>query len=264
MPRRHVFVTVFCCLMAVVAVVGYTHDTVGKTPVRLLLENAGGRVVFDHRRHAEDYKVACEACHHESAEARENVQPCGACHGVDFDGSFREDHVAAFADDETTCATCHHMGSAPAKWDHAAHAEEYGLSCTDCHHANADIEPEPARCTACHLDKPMGDIPDMKTAAHAKCADCHQEWFDAGMKGCTSCHPFTDNRKLSASGQPRGREPRRCRLHGLPRRRQGLGAHPRPHGGLPRQLHEMPRKARQGAVPQGPVQPVPHEIGGLS
>lgn len=41
MPRRHVFVTVFCCLMAVVAVVGYTHDTVGKTPVRLLLENAG-------------------------------------------------------------------------------------------------------------------------------------------------------------------------------------------------------------------------------
>lgn len=202
MPRRHVFVTVFCCLMAVVAVVGYTHDTVGKTPTRLLLENAGGRVVFDHRRHAEDYKVACEACHHESAEARENVQPCGACHGVDFDGSFREDHVAAFADDETTCATCHHMGSAPAKWDHAAHAEEYGLSCTDCHHANADIEPEPARCTACHLDKPMGDIPDMKTAAHAKCADCHQEWFDAGMKGCTSCHPFTDNRKLSASGQP--------------------------------------------------------------
>ena len=131
MPRRHVFVTVFCCLMAVVAVVGYTHDTVGKTPVRLLLENAGGRVVFDHRRHAEDYKVACETCHHESAEARENVQPCGACHGVDFDGSFREDHVAAFADDETTCATCHHMGSAPAKWDHAAHAEEYGLSCTD-------------------------------------------------------------------------------------------------------------------------------------
>ena len=109
--------------MAVVAVVGYTHDTVGKTPVRLLLENAGGRVVFDHRRHAEDYKVACETCHHESAEARENVQPCGACHGVDFDGSFREDHVAAFADDETTCATCHHMGSAPAKWDHAAHAE---------------------------------------------------------------------------------------------------------------------------------------------
>ena len=149
--------------------------------------------LFDHRRHAEDYKVACETCHHESAEARENVQPCGACHGVDFDGSFREDHVAAFADDETTCATCHHMGSAPAKWDHAAHAEEYGLSCTDCHHANADIEPEPARCTAC---------PDMKTAAHAKCADCHQEWFDAGMKGCTSCHPFTDNRKLFASGQP--------------------------------------------------------------
>ena len=44
MPRRHVFVTVFCCLMAVVAVVGYTHDTLGKTPVRLLLENAGGRV----------------------------------------------------------------------------------------------------------------------------------------------------------------------------------------------------------------------------
>ena len=106
------------------------------------------------------------------------------------------------APSETTCATCHHMGSAPAKWDHAAHAEEYGLSCTDCHHANADIEPEPARCTACHLDKPMGDIPDMKTAAHAKCADCHQEWFDAGMKGCTSCHPFTDNRKLFASGQP--------------------------------------------------------------
>lgn len=64
----------------------------------------GDGVVFDHRRHAEDYKVACETCHHESAEARENVQPCGACHGVDFDGSFREDHVAAFADD--ACTDC--------------------------------------------------------------------------------------------------------------------------------------------------------------
>ena len=99
MPRRYVFVTVFCCLMAVVAVVGYTHDSTGGTPVRLLLENAGGRVVFDHQRHAEDYKVACETCHHESGKPRENVQPCGACHGIDFGGSFREDHVAAFADD---------------------------------------------------------------------------------------------------------------------------------------------------------------------
>lgn len=159
MPRRHVFVTVFCCLMAVVAVVGYPHDTVGKTPVRLLLENAGGRVVFDHRRHAEDYKVACETCHHESAEARENVQPCGACHGVDFDGSFREDHVAAFADDETSLRDLPPYGQRAREVGPRGHAEEYGLSCTDCHHANADIEPEPARCTACHLDKPMGTSP---------------------------------------------------------------------------------------------------------
>ena len=107
----------------------------------------------------------------------------------------------------------------------------------------------------------MGDIPDMKTAAHAKCADCHQEWFDAGMKGCTSCHPFTDNRKLSASGQPVDVNPgdADCTVcHGDVKASELIPDRP------PRQLHEMPRKARQGAVPQGPVQPVPHEIGGLS
>lgn len=167
MPRRHVFVTVFCCLMAVVAVVGYTHDTVGKTPVRLLLENAGGRGRGSTTgRHAEDYKVACETCHHESAEARENVQPCGACHGVDFDGSFREDHVAAFADDETTLRDLHHMGSAPAKWDHAAMPRVrpflYGLpSCQRRHRAGTrPLHGLPPR-------QADGGHPDMKTAAHA-------------------------------------------------------------------------------------------------
>lgn len=202
MPRRHIFAAVSCCLMAVVVVAGYTHDTVGKTPVRLLFENVGERVVFDRRKHAEDYKVAYGTCHHESVEACENVQPYGACHDVDFDGSFREDHVAAFADDETTRVTCHRMGSAPAKWNHTAHIEEYGFSCTDCHHVNADTEPEPTRYTACHLDKPMGDTPNMKTAAHARCMDCHQKWFDVGMKDYTGCHPFTDNHRPSASGQP--------------------------------------------------------------
>ncbi|HIW78038.1 MAG TPA: cytochrome c family protein [Candidatus Bilophila faecipullorum] len=201
MPRRYVFVTVFCCLMALVAVLGYSQDSTEKRPVRLVLDNPGGRVVFDHQRHAEEYKVACETCHHESATPRDNVQPCGACHGIDFEGSFRDDHVAAFSDDETTCATCHHMSFAAAKWDHEAHATEYASSCTDCHHADADIEPEPGRCSACHLGKPMGGIPDIKAATHQKCASCHEEWFAAGVKGCVNCHSFTDNRKAFAAGE---------------------------------------------------------------
>lgn len=199
MPKRYISVVVFTGLMAIVALFGYSipGDVAGAVPTRIRFDNAGGKVVFDHKKHAADYAVPCERCHHESATPRENVKPCGTCHGVTFDDAFRKNHAAAI-NDGASCVTCHHSEYAAAKWDHDAHAQGYSPSCTDYHH-DTSIEPTPTNCADCHSDGKNGASPDRKTAVHTRCAPCHADMFDAGVKGCASCHPFTDTRARFAS-----------------------------------------------------------------
>lgn len=196
MSKKYTPITVTIVILAIVAVIGYTLPKEEEPiPQRVLFENTAGNVVFDHILHAETYNISCETCHHESDQPREDVQKCGACHGVDFEKNhFKEHHTKTF-NDLDACVTCHHMELKPAKWDHHIHATEYGLSCQDCHHNDTDIEPEPQNCANCHQGTGDEVIPGIKEAVHVKCAACHQEKFESAS-GCTYCHPQVSTRKV--------------------------------------------------------------------
>lgn len=204
MGKRYTPIIAFTGAMWLVALTGYSVFDIADptTPNRIRFDNAGGIVVFDHIKHAEQYKLPCQGCHHESPVARDNVQSCGTCHGIEFDEAFKASHVTAMTD-KASCVTCHHSEFKASSWDHAAHMDDYGLDCTSCHHGE-DIEPEPSNCADCHESglgqKAPNDpaMPFIANAVHTRCADCHQDMFDEGLAGCKNCHEFTNTRALFA------------------------------------------------------------------
>ncbi len=196
MQKRYLPILVFAAIAAAVAIGGYIiPETVPKNPERILLDNAAGKVVFNHQKHFEDYGFSCATCHHEMILTSETVENCGSCHGVAFDETFRTTHVEKYKS-FNSCATCHHMEFAPkVDWTHKAHAEEYGLDCTSCHHEDTSIEPEPQNCADCHQESGDESMPSLRDAVHVKCQSCHEDMFDEGIKGCASCHTTVDMRK---------------------------------------------------------------------
>jgi len=92
-------------------------------PVRMMLHNAAGKVLFDHKTHSAEsgYAISCSDCHH-NLEPGEMVGPgevesCGACHEPDSaeDGPKRSD---AF---HQQCRGCHEdYGAGPKEKDCAA------------------------------------------------------------------------------------------------------------------------------------------------
>ena len=44
-------------------------ETPEPMPARILMQNAGGRVVFDHAGHIGKYDIACIDCHHDAASS---------------------------------------------------------------------------------------------------------------------------------------------------------------------------------------------------
>jgi hypothetical protein len=206
--KRYLPVVVLTAVLAVVAVLGYALPPQTEAlPQRVLLPNAGGAVVLQHADHAYAYSVPCQSCHHESPAQRLNVQPCRSCHGVNFDAQFKKDHIAAF-DDNASCATCHHAEAGPKKWGHDKHHKEFGLECIDCHHSDTDIEDKPQNCANCHESgaptkkkAEEGIPPNLADAVHARCVTCHEDMFEAGVKGCASCHSMQSVReKLPQKG----------------------------------------------------------------
>lgn len=221
------FLITFCVLMGIISAIAYLYPAKEEAvPTRVLLENIGGRVVFDHKVHVEQYDLDCETCHHESLDATKNVIACGVCHNsipsneeiiilseniiqnsteeelaaeVTFGGETMKKplniapyHDTAVVTDFAACLTCHHLEFTPKDWGHDAHIEEFGLSCESCHHEDKDIEPEPMNCNECHFE---GAGVTLRDAVHPKCAECHQEWFDEGIESCAQCHDRLDTRK---------------------------------------------------------------------
>lgn len=182
-------------------------------PNRILLPNTAGRVVFNHLQHNEQYEIDCSICHHENSVSRADPQPCGACHGVEFDAAFTATHQDKFKDDPEACLTCHHLEFTASEWNrdlHDLHAESLAETCQSCHH-NESIEPEPMACSNCHEQIERGrPLPEAtnsiiyRDAVHARCASCHAHAhsFDAGLKGCSDCHDeFKTREGFVASGQ---------------------------------------------------------------
>ncbi len=196
MQKRYIPILVFAAILVVVAGAGYLIPEPAKdVPTRILMDNAAGKVVFNHEKHLMGDNIPCATCHHEMILEKELVMSCSSCHGVAFDETFRSTHATAMKGPDA-CATCHHMEFAPkVDWSHAAHAEEYGLDCTSCHHEDTDIEPEPQNCANCHESTGDETVPSLRDAVHLKCQSCHEDMFSNGIKDCASCHTTIDNRE---------------------------------------------------------------------
>ena len=203
LSRRFISIAAVTAVSAVVALIGYAWPTpepllpVKPLPDRVLLENSAGKVVFDHKKHFEDYKVECQACHHDRERATPITQPCSSCHGVVDKPGFKEKHVTAFKD-QMSCTTCHHVEFAGTDWDHAGHQKRVQDNCTVCHHGDERSQPQPRKCSSCHTLAAEGKKPAVSVAAHARCATagCHADWFaeGSGMKNCSTCHSFVATR----------------------------------------------------------------------
>jgi len=186
LQRRLLPIAVSVGILFVVALVGYLVPAPASSPpVRVLLDNKGGKVIFTHQAHMDAQGKACGTCHHTTGDDP-TPPPCATCHVKKFDQAFIDGHQTSM--DEKLCAACHHPGATIAKFSHENHENDYASGdCRACHH-DQSIEPEPQKCANCHTDKSEAARPDLKAAAHARCADCHQEWYQAGTEGCGKCH----------------------------------------------------------------------------
>ncbi len=117
-----------------------------------MLDNSGGRVIFTHVTHTEDFGYECSDCHHDEI-GQDKPLPCGSCHPKAFDEKFRKAHQKNFANTEA-CLRCHeNVPTGPL-------AEE---------------------------DRPdTENIPLRSEAFHTQCMSCHEN--DGGPYGENSCY----------------------------------------------------------------------------
>ena len=85
------------------------------------MDNTYGQVKFNHKKHAETLKVACDKCHHELKGKKPGEVPkgCKACHKAAAEGKTLSSKDAFHKD----CQKCH-------KQDKAKKAP---TTCTKCH-----------------------------------------------------------------------------------------------------------------------------------
>ena len=84
-------------------------------PVRLMFQNAAGKVLFTHGAHIADYGLDCLDCHHNIED--DEVYNCGECHGATGD-EYMPSRTDAF---HSQCIGCHEdAGAGP-------------VECNSCH-----------------------------------------------------------------------------------------------------------------------------------
>lgn len=157
MQKRYLPIAVVVAALFAVAMFGYSLPSKPQeNPPRVLLDNNGGRVIFTHAIHADDYGYECADCHHDGVEDARPL-PCGSCHPAAFDEDFKKNHAEAFPSD-AYCERCHY--SEP----------------------SADMAEE---------DRPDPDMLYIRSDAfHDQCMGCHED-LDAGPYGdesCATCH----------------------------------------------------------------------------
>jgi len=110
------------CLAAILLVVGVIcyaafAKKAPEQPIRIMLKNTGGNVLFDHKEHMSEsgYGLDCVDCHHDLENEGDKPSTCGECHTDDGeDAPTRPD---AF---HKQCQTCHEEGGGP-------------VNCAECH-----------------------------------------------------------------------------------------------------------------------------------
>ncbi|WP_243545952.1 cytochrome c3 family protein [Pseudodesulfovibrio tunisiensis] len=186
MNKRYLTISVLTGLLFLTAVVGYLIPADSEAvPVRLLLANKGGKVILDHQAHAAWQNDRCGDCHHTSGNDPKPPR-CGECHARKFDQTFADTHQDLL--NESQCAACHHPSATIDNFSHDAHVEDYtDQDCQACHHP-PDIDPGPQSCANCHADTAENGKPSLRDAAHARCADCHDEYIHSETVECGFCH----------------------------------------------------------------------------
>jgi len=184
--KRYLPIAVVTGLLCVLALVGYVMPEGQKgLPVRTLLENKGGKVIFNHSSHSEDMQNDCALCHHYTDETQ-HPPKCSTCHVKKFDEAFKKNHQSTM--DPKLCRSCHHAESTISKFSHAAHIEDYSPdNCQACHH-DSSIEPEAKACSHCHGAPEYAGAPSLMQASHVRCRNCHEDFFKEGSEGCKKCH----------------------------------------------------------------------------
>lgn len=156
LQRRYIPIAVIIAVCFVAAIAGYAFTAPDKeAPVRVVMDNTGGRVIFTHMAHAEDYGLECTDCHHDDT-GLDTFLPCGSCHPTEFNEEFRTTHPNNFPSEEA-CLRCHdEVPTGPL-------AEE---------------------------DRPLKeDIPLRAEAFHTQCMGCHEEYGGpTGEDSCYECH----------------------------------------------------------------------------
>lgn len=226
MDKRSIPIAIVGCILALAGLAAYFAFPAAPpeaTPARLLMENPGGRVVFTHKAHATPGGAygdnSCASCHHELKIAPDTVKAaetpqvmlCTACHGTADDPGFIAAHQEFYkAQGDDACVSCHHgsMAGYSDKWSHDDHQTYAGDDCQACHHEYSyEYKPgrtmniKPQKCSNCHTAKPNPMTPTiLKDAAHAKCMSCHEDLFDKGFAGCTTCHSMKSSAQELKNG----------------------------------------------------------------
>ncbi len=121
MEKRLYPIVLLTVLLALLAAAGYNlPPSEGATPIRVLLDNKGGKIVFEHKAHAEGYGLECSSCHH-AENLDKGISPCGECHNAETAEFGLLNRMEAF---HQSCMGCHEeVGSGP-----------YGKDqCNQCH-----------------------------------------------------------------------------------------------------------------------------------
>ncbi len=212
MQKRYVPVMFILLIALVVGAVGYLmpKEEVSEVPIRVLLENTGGAVVFDHAVHADYYGMPCESCHHEiefatdPAAAEADILACGSCHGADFKSEdYASMHMAEFSTD-LQCVTCHHYQFEDSDPDTNFHHEKLTRNmdnCLACHNEVSNPEKlatDPdfmmdfaqASCATCHDESPTDLLGSRMDAFHNSCMGCHEDLGVGPYEDdqCAQCH----------------------------------------------------------------------------
>lgn len=159
LQQRYVPIAVTVAVLLVGALIGYVMPTAdAAAPARVVLDNSGGRVIFTHAVHADDYGYECADCHHDGVED-ENATPisCGSCHPKSFDEEYAKNHQKMFPSEEY-CLRCHDEDPAsgvtedtrPDKDMMLTRADAFHGQCMDCHKAEDAGPYDEDSCYTCH------------------------------------------------------------------------------------------------------------------
>jgi hypothetical protein len=154
--RRYTTIILIVAVLSIASVVGFLiPSVVQENPARVVMNNSGGRVIFTHFKHADEFGYECADCHHDDI-GQEKPIACGSCHPKAFDEEFKTQHQKNFPSEEA-CLRCH-----------------------------SEVPTGPLS----DEDKPdTENIPLRADAFHQQCQSCHES--DGGPYGkdaCYECH----------------------------------------------------------------------------